>query len=161
MIADFDEFLQTTSEAEKIAFLLIAHSGEIKSTRLQKLSLIVKALLDGKVPDTHGAYFFGGFSDDVDEGIESMRSEGYLLYDSGKGYRLTEDGKGLLAILTIKEFRLDDTVKKVTSMFGNLTDKQVTALTYKLFPELTTNSVIKEEMKRVGENLSIETFKLE
>ena len=97
----------------------------------------------------------------MDEGIESMRSEGYLSYESGKGYSLTEDGKDLFVILSINESRLDDSVKKVTSMFGNLTDKQVTALTYKLFPELTTNSVIKEEMKRVGDNLSIETFKVE
>ena len=45
-------------------------------------------------------------------------------------------------------------------MFNNLSDRQVTAITYKLFPELTTNSIIKEEMNRVGDNIKIEQFNL-
>jgi hypothetical protein len=45
-------------------------------------------------------------------------------------------------------------------MFKGLSDKQVTAITYKLFPQLTENSVIKEEMEKIGDKINIETFKI-
>ena len=160
MSNDLADYIGATSEAERVTLLVIGHSGEIKSTRLQKISLIVKAALEGKVPKTHGAYLFGGYSDDVEEGAESMRSEGYVNYESGKGYHLSQDGEEVFQFLCKKEPKMNETVKQVTEMLKGLSDKQITAVTYKLFPDLTTNSIIKNEMKRIGENINIETFNL-
>ncbi len=160
MSDDLADYIDATSEAERVTLLVIGYSGEIKSTRLQKMSLIVKAALDGKVPKTHGAYLFGGYSDDVEEGAENMRSEGYVAYVSGKGYRLSEDGEEAFKLLCKKEPKMEKTVKQVTDMLKSLSDKQITAVTYKFFPELAENSIIKEEMERVGNNLNIQTFKL-
>lgn len=158
---EYDEFLETTSEPEKIAILLIGYDGEVKATRLQKMALITKALLEGKVPDTHGAHFFGGYSDDIDEGAESLRTEGFLQYGAGKGFSLTPDGKEVFKRISKGDKTLNDVAEKVAKMLKGLPDKEVTAITYKLFPELTKNSVIKEEMNRLGKNVNVETFKIE
>ena len=80
------EFIEEMSESDKIVLSIIANSPYIKSTRLQKIALITKAALDGKVELTHGAYLFGGFSDDVDESVNSLRSEGFLVYQNGNGF---------------------------------------------------------------------------
>ena len=157
---DLEEFAEIISEPEKLAILFIGYSNEVKSTRLQKMVLVAKAILEGKVPTTHGAYLFGGYSDDIDEGTETLRSEGFLSYESGKGFYLSDDGNKIFEYLKKKETKLNDTVHKVSEMFKGLSDKQVTAITYKLFPQLTENSVIKEEMEKIGNNINIETFKL-
>ncbi len=68
---NLEEFLGITSEPAKIAILIIRYSGDIKSTRLQKLALVAKGILDGKIPTSHGAYLFGGYSDDIDESLVS------------------------------------------------------------------------------------------
>lgn len=160
MEEDLEEFAEIISEPEKLAILFIGYSGEIKSTRLQKMALVAKAILEGKVPTTHGAYLFGGYSDDIDEGTETLRSEGFLKYESGRGFSLTDDGGKMFEYLKGKETKLNDIAKKVSAMFKGLSDKQVTAITYKLFPQLTGNSVIKEEMERIGDSINIETFKM-
>ena len=160
MEEDLEEFAEIISEPEKLAILFIGYSNEVKSTRLQKMVLVAKAILEGKVPTTHGAYLFGGYSDDIDEGTETLRSEGFLSYESGKGFYLSDDGNKIFEYLKKKETKLNDTVQQVSEMFKGLSDKQVTAITYKLFPQLTENSVIKEEMEKIGKNINIETFKL-
>lgn len=160
MSENLEEYLDIASEPEKIAILFLGYSDEVKSTRLQKMVLVAKAILEGKVPASHGAYMFGGYSDDIDEGTETLRSEGFLSYGAGKGFYLSNDGKKLFEYLKEKETKLNDTVQKVSEMFKGLSDKQVTAITYKLFPQLTKNSVIKEEMEKIGDKINIETFKL-
>ena len=49
-------------------------------------------------------------------------------------------------------------MKEVIELVNNLSDKQVTALTYKLFPQLTGNSIIKDEMNRIGKDLTVLSF---
>ena len=152
------EFIEEMSESDKIVLSIVANSPYIKSTRLQKIALITKAALDGKVELTHGAYLFGGFSDDIDESVNSLRSEGFLVYQNGNGFSVNEDGKKLFHLLSEEEKRLESKVKEVIELVENLSDKQVTALTYKLFPQLTGNSIIKEEMNRIGKDLTVLSF---
>jgi hypothetical protein len=152
------EFIEEMSESDKIVLSIVANSPYIKSTRLQKIALITKAALDGKVELTHGAYLFGGFSDDIDESVNSLRSEGFLVYQNGNGFSVNEDGKKLFQLLSAGEGRLESKVKEVIELVENLSDKQVTALTYKLFPQLTGNSIIKEEMNRIGKDLTVLSF---
>lgn len=152
------EFIDDMSESDKIVLSIIANSPNIKSTRLQKIALIVKAALDGKVESTHGAHLFGGFSDDIDESVNSLRSEGFLVYHNGNGFSINEDGKMLFQLLLKKEGSLESKVKEVVDLVDSLSDKQVTALTYKLFPQLTGNSLIKDEMSKIGKDVIIQSF---
>lgn len=148
------------SESEKMVILLTGRSKECKPTRLQKLSLLAKAVSEGRVPTSHGAYLFGGFSDEIAENSESLRSEGYLMYNTGGGYSLTKDGIELYKSLTNKEPTLSKITEKVIETFEDLSDQELTAITYRFFPELTSNSIIKKKMERIGRTLNIETFGL-
>ncbi len=152
--------IEELSESEKMVILLTGYSKESKPIRLQKLSLLTKAILEGKVPTSHGAYLFGGFSDEIAENSESLRSEGYLTYRGGEGYSLTKDGMKLYNVLLQKERKLSIISDKVVQTFREISDQELTAITYKFFPELTSNSIIKKKMERIGRNLNIETFEL-
>ena len=146
------------SNVDKIVLITIANSGKIKSTRLQKLTLIIKAVYDGKI-DLHKPYLFGGFSDEVDESVKSLRSEGFLIYENG--FRINEDGEELYKALLSEEHELDQIdriAKYVIKIMEGLSDNQVTAITYKLFPALTKNSIIKDEMEKVGKDIIVQSF---
>jgi Mn-dependent DtxR family transcriptional regulator len=155
------EFVEDMSESDKIVLLTIANSGTIKSTRLQKIALMIKAVLDGKVESSHGAYLFDGFSDDIDESVNSLRSEGFLIYEHGTGYKVSNDGMKLSQTLSSKENQLENKVNDVIKMLKDLSDKQVTALTYRLFPQMTENSIIKEEMNRIGNDMIVTSFDID
>ena len=155
MLDNIKDFITKMSEVDKIVLITIANSGKIKSTRLQKLTLIIKAIYDGKI-DLHKPYLFGGFSDEVDESVNSLRSEGFLIYENG--FRINEDGEKLYKALLSEKYELDQIAKDVIKMMGGLSDNQVTSITYKLFPALTKNSIIKDEMEKVGKDIIIQSF---
>jgi uncharacterized protein YwgA len=155
VLDNIKDFITEMSEVDKIVLITIANSGKIKSTRLQKLTLIIKAVYDGKI-DLHKPYLFGGFSDEVDESVNSLRSEGFLIYENG--FRINEDGEKLYKALLSEEHELDQIAKYVIKMMEGLSDKQVTAITYKLFPALTKNSIIKDEMEMVGKDIIVQSF---
>jgi len=155
VLDNIKDFIAEMSEVDKIVLITIANSGKIKSTRLQKLTLIIKAVYDGKI-DLHKPYLFGGFSDDVDESVNSLRSEGFLIYENG--FKINEDGEKLYKALLSEKYELDQIAKHVIKMTGGLSDNQVTSITYKLFPALTKNSIIKNEMEKVGKDIIIQSF---
>jgi len=155
VLDNIKDFIAEMSEVDKIVLITIANSGKIKSTRLQKLTLIIKAVYDGKI-DLHKPYLFGGFSDEVDESVNSLRSEGFLIYENG--FRINEDGEKLYKALLSEKYELDQIAKDVIKMMGGLSDNQVTSITYKLFPALTKNSIIKDEMEKVGKDIIIQSF---
>lgn len=157
---DFQGLVDDLSQTEKMVILIVANSNKIRNTRLQKLSLIVKATLEGKTPASHGAYLFGGFSDEVEEGASALRDEGVLLHDSGEGFSLTKDGFKVAELVSESNRRESDLVKSIVHKFASFNDSKLTAFTYVLFPELTTESVIKEKMEELGKSLDLTEFSL-
>ena len=143
-----DDEIDDYGDIEKLVLLIAKHHKKgLKPTRLQKLTLVITAVLTGntkKLQDTYGAYFFGGFSDDVEESANVLSEEGYLEYVKDKGYRITKEGYELAEKITKKYPDKDKIIGEITTNLEDLSDKEMLALTYSLFPELTKNSVIKD-----------------
>ena len=158
---DFRELVEDLSLTEKLVVLIIAYSKKIKNTRLQKLSMIVKATLEGKTPESHGAYFFGGFSDEVEEGASALKDEGLLQHETREGFSLSPDGEKIAKIIEETSSKESELVSSIVHKFQPFTDSKLTAFTYVLFPELTTESVIKEKMNELGSSLNLTEFSLE
>lgn len=158
---DLRELVEELSPTEKLVILIVADSNKIKNTRLQKLSLIIKAALEGKMPESHGAYFFGGFSDEVEEGACALRDEGLLQHEPKNGFSLSPDGKKIAKF--IEEISPADSklVNDIVERFKSFSDSKLTAFTYVLFPELTSESVIKEKMVQLGNSLNLSEFRLD
>ena len=139
------------SDDELLIISLIGLSGKIKSTRLQKLSLLSKAIMEGKAPSTHNAYYFGAFSDEIEEDADQLREEGFLKYDEENGFTLSDDGKKTMEEFKRSNPRLVEKLDKVVKAVSELNDKKLIALTYALFPQLTKNSLIKEKISKIPE----------
>ncbi len=159
------ELLNDLTGTDKLVLLLTKYHGHIKPTRLQKIALVIYSILEKKVPtDKYGAYFFGGFSDEIEESTEDLKEEGLVEYIPGKGFTLTSEGKKISELIekTSKNKGNIEIVRKVVESLKDLSDKEIVALTYSLFPELTKKSVIKDtpEIKKT-KNMYIVKIKKE
>lgn len=137
------------SDDELLIISLIGLSGKIKSTRLQKLSLLSKATMEGKVPSTHNAYYFGAFSDEIEEDAGQLREEGFLKFDEVNGFTLSDDGEKAMEEFERSNPKLVEKLDKLIKAVSELNDKKLIALTYALFPQLTKNSLIKEKISKI------------
>ena len=137
------------SDDELLIISLIGLSGKIKSTRLQKLSLLSRATMEGKVPSTHNAYYFGAFSDEIEEDAGQLREEGFLKFDEVNGFTLSDDGEKAMEEFERSNPKLVEKLDKLIKAVSELNDKKLIALTYALFPQLTKNSLIKEKISKI------------
>ena len=134
---DFQELVKDLSLTEKLVILIVANSKKIKNTRLQKLSLIIKATLEGKTPESHGAYFFGGFSDEVEEGASALKDEGLLQHEPKEGFSLSPDGEKIAKIIEETSSKESKLVSSIVKKFQSFSDSKLTAFTYVLFPAIS------------------------
>ncbi len=144
----FDEL----SNEELLIISIVGSSGKIKPTRLQKVSLLAKAITEGRVPPTHNPYYFGGFSDEIEEDSEQLREEGFLKYHPREGFILSDEGQRIKDEFTRKNPELVERLDKVIKLLSKLDDEEVVALTYALFPKLAEKSIIKGKIAKIQES---------
>lgn len=160
-MGEASEIFDDLTNIEKSVIEIIGYSEKIKPTRLQKLSLLVGVVIERDLPKTHSPYFFGAFSDEVDESAEGMREEGILRYEEGSGYFLSRTGYNVFDLIRRSDKETDLRIRGVIGMFSHLPDRQVTALTYALYPEFAGESLIKKKMEKVAKELNLEQLKTE
>lgn len=134
--------------------LVILNFSPTKVTRIHKLSLFINSAIQDSCekPDSHGAYHFGGFSEEMDSALTQFLEDGVATKIDGE-FKITDYGKQLINILQkdlsdpfmLEVFNIGNPLLK---SLMNLSDKQLLRLTYQLFPETTTHSVIKKEVER-------------
>jgi len=110
---------------DKLVILIIKHHSNIKPSRLQKISLLLYAILE-KVDFS--------ILDEIEESAQSLKEEGFVDYISGKGFILTSEGEKLAEF--IERTNKNKTVKNVVSVLKNLSDNRIKEIIYHLFPEV-------------------------
>lgn len=155
----YHEFIEEDAEEasffDKLVLLVLKHEdGKSRATRIQKFGLIVNSVYEGKTPSSHGAFYFGGFSDNIEESINQLIENGIIKYEHNQ-YILTDYGKEVLKYLERKgepDFqKLKRIADTILPALKNLSDRDLIKLTYLLFPELTSKSLIKKEVLEVTE----------
>lgn len=143
--------IEYLSESDKIVLMILSFSDRARTTRLQKLSLLINALKEGTVPSSHDAYFFGGFSEDIEDSIAKL-SEKSILNFSNAGYFLSPYGKRIISEIkatnTQMEKCTEEATETIVSALSELSDSDVLDLTYYLFPELAKDSIIKSKVEK-------------
>ena len=146
--ADFDEI----SDTEILVLLMMDNGKSILKTRLQKLSLLYHELYDSDKNTTdHHAYFFGGYSDDIDESATNLTDMG-ILEEGRNGYSLTDYG------VKLRQFILDeyddvcqiDRVSKIKRAVSSIPDRNLVGLTYHFYGESAKNSTILQSVERLN-----------
>lgn len=122
-------------------------------TRLQKESLIYNMVYGN--PRSHDPYYFGGYSDDIDEASHNLADIGLLL-ETPNGFKMTRFGSAVTEYK--KNDGYDETcdlIKKLNNSLDNIDDKSLVAITYKFFPEFASNSTIQGSMNALLTNMNL------
>jgi hypothetical protein len=137
-------------DLDHLIILAIGDKGN-NSARIQETVIILSKLLN--IPIDIEAQHFGGYSEIVAERLNS-RSRIQFFVKDGDEYKLTEQGKELYYKLLeqLKTKKMEDIVK-VLDALHKMPTKDLTALTYFLYPETTEKSAIKEDINKVIEAL--------
>ena len=147
--SDYDDL----SDSDIIVLLIVDEKRPVSKTRLQKLSLLYHELYEKEVNITdHNAYFFRGYSDDIDESAVNLTDVG-ILEENKNGYSLTEYGRKLRKFILDEyedeeQIRRIDNIKSATSM---VPDRNLVGLTYHFYDETAVNSTIKESVRKLNE----------
>lgn len=145
---DFDEM----SDSEVLVLLIIDEDRPILKTRLQKLSLLYHELYDTNRNTTdHHAYFFGGYSDDIDESATNLIDKG-ILEEGKNGYSLSQYGIKLRRFF-LKEYDDVDEIEGVENIkkaVHSIPDRNLVGLTYHFYGESAKNSTIKQSVEKMN-----------
>jgi len=145
----------------EITLLSILQNTPTKTTRIQKLGIFVDRIMYDRSPDSAGAYHYGGFSDNLDDAIESMKSDGAIVA-TANGFQLTEYGQRIYEEAKKKETikAKIETVDEIKSFFDSLSDQQLLKLSYIFYPDTTEESLIKDRIKTDGNTFQIDDLEI-
>jgi DNA-binding PadR family transcriptional regulator len=137
-------------DIDYLIILAIGNKGN-KSTKIHKIVLILSKLLNIQMDAE--AYYFDGYSETVAERLNS-RSELPFFVKVNKTYKLTEQGKELYYKL-LEQLRAKnrEDVIHILNALHKMSNKNLLALMYFLYPETTEKSVIKEDINKIIESL--------
>ncbi|HEV2428842.1 MAG TPA: hypothetical protein VGV64_03220 [Thermoplasmata archaeon] len=147
------------SEADKVV-LAVLRRRPSRTTSIQKLGLLVHAAVAGKVPAGFAPHFFGGFSDSLDNSLNELCEEGYVFEGPSGEYALTPAGASLIDnfLSDPLSVKTKDASEKIVGRMVHLSDRDILAIAYETFPELTGNSIIKDRVHRSKKVKNVEVL---
>lgn len=148
-----DMDFQDLSDSD-LAVMFTIEDRPVLRTRLQKITLLFEEIYDTHEPGAgHSAYFFGGYSDEIDESATTLTSAG-IIDETSHGYVLTDYGRKL------KEYSErcieddgDETgmtiirgIRNIVRSLNRVPDRNVVGLTYHYYQDTAVRSTIKESV---------------
>ncbi len=140
-----------------LLIILSIGRGRLRHLQVQKIAAVLSRVLGFSGLDVE-AYRYGVFSETVMEKLESGRLREFVVKRNG-GYELTDKGLKVYMLLLerLKARGLKD-LPVILEVLQKLSDKELLAIQYFLFPEYTVESEIKwqvdkliKKYKKIGE----------
>ncbi len=156
--SDYDDL----SDSDIIVLLIVDEKRPVLKTRLQKISLLYHELYEKPTEGTdHNAYFFGGYSDDIDESAVNLADMG-ILEESKNGYTLTDYGRKLRQFI-LDEYDDEEQIKDIENIkkaIETIPDKNLVGLTYHFYNETARNSTIADSVRKLNDASSYDGIPL-
>ena len=153
-----DMDFQDLSDSD-LAVMFTIENKPVLKTRLQKITLLFEEIYDTHGPETgHSAYFFGGYSDEIDESAMTLTSAG-IIDETSHGYVLTDYGRRLREYSErCIENDGDETgmtvihgIRNIVRSLNGIPDRNVVGLTYHYYEDTAVRSAIKESVDLLNE----------
>jgi uncharacterized protein YwgA len=148
---DLDDY----SDVALIAIMLIGTSENNKIddvVRIHKMAFLAdKIIADPDLDEDFNfdANKFGPFSENLEETLTKLKNWGIIKpsrLSSSKGSELTEDGRRVLALATEKFQGISQLCLELNDDLKSLTTQEIIKLVYRLYPSLTNESIIKNNL---------------
>ena len=153
-----DMDFQDLSDSD-LAVMFTIEDRPVLKTRLQKITLLFEEMYGILKPEAmHSAYFFGGYSDEIDESATGLTSAG-IIDETSHGYVLTDYGKKLkeYAERCIENdgdeagMTIIQGIRNIVRSLKEIPDRNVVGLTYHYYKDTAVRSTIKESVDLLNE----------
>lgn len=150
----FEDDLDDYSDVSLITAMLIGTSKDATmkhAVRIQKMAFLVDKIMGQKDLDDEfdfGPDKFGPMSENVESSVDMLIEMGYAKQAGGsnKGASLTEEGSELVEAASERYPGVYELCRSLNSGLAELTDREIIKLVYRLYPEDTVNSLIRNEL---------------
>jgi uncharacterized protein YwgA len=138
-----------------LALLLSASDGIKGEIRFQKVAFLLDRLFDDEELKTEFDFIphdFGPWSEALKDTIDRMEVFGLISKQSNRKaqYSLTPTGRSLANEILKKNPSILRTASTVNNDFKQFSDDDIIGAVYELYPEYTTGSLIRDEIKACG-----------
>lgn len=142
-----------------LAVMFTIGDGPVLNTRLQKITLLFEEMYGILKPEAmHSAYFFGGYSDEIDESATGLTSAG-IIDETSRGYVLTDYGRRLREYAErCIDNEGDETgmtviggIRNIVRSLNGIPDRNVVGLTYQYYQDTAVRPEIKESVDLLNE----------
>ena len=163
-----DMDFQDLSDSD-LAVMFTIGDRPVLNTRLQKITLLFEEMYGILQPEAmHSAYFFCGYSDEIDESATGLTSAG-IIDETGQGYVLTDYGRRLREYSErCIENDGDETgmtvirgIRNIVRSLDGIPDRNVVGLTYQYYKDTAVRSEIKESVGLLNKTAVYNGRKLE
>jgi uncharacterized protein YwgA len=154
LIIDFADDIQSSNCDSLVLAIIYSRDRPISKARVQREALIYNQAYTSN--QAHEPYYYGGYSDDVSESYSILSDIGMVKAGSD-GMVLTGFGNALSQYMGSNEdYMLGfQRVERMESSMGGLSDRELMAITYRLFPELARKSSMSAAMDPLIEILDL------
>ena len=154
MKANFEVDLEDYSDIAKLAITLIGTTPNQKidhKLRIQKLAFLVDKVIRNSDLDDELDFVplhMGPYSENLESSIHLLKDEGLITLGTGDSLKSELTDKGRLVSNKIKEElpEMYNASLKINEDMKDLTSKELTGLVYELYPSMTENSMIKDNI---------------
>ena len=152
------EKIERTTLQNVILALLAADNNPIfGKTKLQKMVFLLSQLIPELKEETdYKPYDYGMYDEAVEDALQLLESEGVIVITENNEIKLINEEEGKAALEKFKNYL--DVFKKVKRTYNNLTDEEVLAIVYTLYPEYAKYSLKKEEIDKKRKELAIRLY---
>lgn len=149
-----EEDVDDYSDVQLIVAMLIGTSANHTiehAIRIQKMAFLIDKIIAQSELDEEFNYephYLGPMSEPVQASVEELINWGYAVTAGGheKGAALTESGIGLIEAASRKYPGIFNLCKELNESMSNINDRELIKIVYRLYPEDTVNSLIKDDM---------------
>jgi uncharacterized protein YwgA len=151
---DLDDY----SDIALVAIMLIGTSEDHNIdhvTRIHKMAFLADKIIgDSDLDDDFDfdAHYFGPFSENLEDSLTKLKSWGIIRKSnaSSKGSSLTDVGEKLLTMASEKYNGIYTLCCQLNNDLKNLSTDEIIKIVYRLYPNYTTESIIKDNLVKTN-----------
>jgi len=151
------EVSRSTLQNVILALLAIDNKPIHGKIKIQKMIFLLSHIIpELKEEVSYEAYDYGMYDSAVDDALDLLESENLIVISDNNEIRLVDKNSGEEALKSLEKYK--DKIKEIKDTYNDLTEDELLAIIYTLFPEYTKYSEKREEIERKRKSIAVRLY---
>jgi len=140
-----------------LALLAIDNKPIHGKTKLQKMIFLLSQIIpELKEEVSYEAYDYGMYDSAVEDALDLLESENLIVVSESNEIRLMDKNSGEEALKSLEIYK--DKIREIKEMYNDLTEDEMLAIVYTLFPEYAKYSEKRDNIERRRKSIAIRLY---